>query len=168
MALPGGTFWATLCFVLLMVAALTSAISLLEVAASYFIDDRGWSRTQAVLVCAAATTLCGVPSALSNVPDSMWSDFFGSKNFFEGIDWAVSNVMLPLGGLGVSLFVGWRMSGQLRKASFGERTAMWYGSWLFLMQWLAPAAVIIVFLNAVGLLDLGALFGGAAEAAQTN
>ena len=168
MALPGGTFWATLFFVLLMVAALTSAISLLEVAASYFIDDRGWSRTKAVLVCAAATTLCGVPSALSNVPDSMWSDFFGSKNFFDGIDWAVSNVMLPLGGLGVSLFVGWRMSGQLRKASFGERNAMWYGSWLFLMQWLAPAAVIIVFLNAVGLLDLGALFGGAAEAAQTN
>jgi len=169
MALPGGATWAVVFFLLLFVAALTSAISLLEVAASYFIDDRHWSRAKATFVCGIAITLLGIPSALSNVPDGIYSTAFGTVNWFDGLDWAVSNVMLPLGGLGVALFVGWRMSSQLRREAFGSgSTAMFYASWLFVIQWIAPLAVIIVFLNAIGLVDIGGLFEAPSDPASAE
>jgi NSS family neurotransmitter:Na+ symporter len=169
MALPGGVFWAILFFLLLFIAALTSAISLLEVAASYFIDDMGWSRTKATLTCAIVITAVGVPSALSGT-GGMFTTFFGDgTSWFDGVDWAVSNVMLPLGGLGVALFVGWRMSGQLRREAFGSgSSALFYVSWLFLMQWIAPIAVIIVFLNAIGLVDIGGLFDSPTDPASAE
>jgi NSS family neurotransmitter:Na+ symporter len=168
MALPGGVFWAILFFLLLFIAALTSAISLLEVAASYFIDDLHWSRTTATLTCAAVITIVGIPSALSGT-GGFFSTFFGDMSWFEGVDWAVSNVMLPLGGLGVALFVGWRMSGQLRREAFGSgSSALFYASWLFLLQWIAPLAVIIVFLNAIGLVDIAGLFDSPIDSASTE
>ena len=165
MALPGGSIWAVLFFLLLFVAALTSAISLLEVASSYFIDDWNWSRTKAAVFCGLAITLLGVPSAMSGA-GGLFSSVFNGTSWFDGVDWVVSNVMLPLGGLGIALFVGWRISAQLRRDAFcsnSSSTAMLYGGWLFLVQWIAPIAVIIVFLNAVGLVDLGALIDSSAE-----
>ena len=167
MALPGGSFWATIFFTLLFVAALTSAISLLEVASSYFIDDLNWSREKATIVCGLAITVLGIPSALSGVPEGIYSEVFFGKSWFDGIDWAVSNVMLPLGGLGVALFVGWRMSATLRREVFtaGSPTlASLFGGWLFVIQWIAPAAVIIVFLQAIGVLDIGMFFAEAPAA----
>jgi NSS family neurotransmitter:Na+ symporter len=165
MALPGGSAWSVLFFLLLFVAALTSAISLLEVAASYFIDDLHWSRTKAAVFCALVITLLGVPSAMSGA-GGLFSDIFGGMSWFNGLDWAVSNIMLPLGGLGVALFVGWRISAQLRREAFctnANSTAMLYGGWLFLVQWIAPIAVIIVFLNAIGLVDIGAMIDATPE-----
>ena len=159
MALPGGSFWAIIFFVLLFVAALTSAISLLEVATSYVIDELKWSRVKAAIIGGILITLVGIPSALSN-GDGWFNEGFAGitgKNWLDSVDYLVSNIMLPLGGLGIALFVGWRMSKTLRKDSYGEGSALaaTYGAWLFLIQWLAPAAVLIVFLNAVGILDLG-------------
>ncbi len=159
LALPGGSFWAVIFFVLLFVAALTSAISLLEVATSYVVDELKWSRLKAAFIGGILITLVGVPSALSN--GSHWfnegfADITG-KNWLDSVDYLVSNIMLPLGGLGIALFVGWRMSKSIRQSAFSEGSglAATYGAWCFLIQWLAPAAVLIVFLNAVGILDLG-------------
>ena len=171
MALPGGSVWAVTFFVLLFIAALTSAISLLEVAASYFIDDLRWSRTKATLVCGVVIAALGIPSSLSNT-GGFFTGFFGETSWFDGVDWAVSNIMLPLGGLGVALFVGWRMSATIRREAFvsGSRSpAMIYGGWLFLVQWIAPAAVIVVFLQSIGLIDIGGWFSdGGAEATTTE
>ena len=171
MALPGGSVWAVTFFVLLFIAALTSAISLLEVAASYFIDDLRWSRTKATLVCGVVIAALGIPSSLSNT-GGFFTGFFGETSWFDGVDWAVSNIMLPLGGLAVALFVGWRMSATIRREAFvsGSRSpAMIYGGWLFLVQWIAPAAVIVVFLLSIGLIDIGGWFSdGGAEATTTE
>ncbi len=173
MDLPGGTIWATIFFVLLFFAALTSAISLLEVAASYFIDEKGVSRSVAAVVCGVAIIIFALPSALSNgsalggLFNEGFADITG-KNWFDSADWLVSNLMLPVGGLGVALFMGWRVTEEARHTGFTEGASLrnLYVGWLLLLRWLAPAAVLLVFLQAIGVLDIDALLGGGAEAAE--
>lgn len=172
MALPGGSFWAVVFFVLLFVAALTSAISLLEVATSYVIDELKWSRVTAATAGGLLITAVGLPSALSN-GDGWFNSGFAEitgKNWLDSVDFLVSNIMLPLGGLGIALFVGWRMSKSIRAEAFatGSRLAGLYGLWLVLIQWLAPIAVLVVFLNAVGLIDLSPAVDVGAEALEAE
>ncbi len=114
--IPLGAFWAFLFFVLLLIAALTSGISLLEVVTAYFVDERGWPRHRAAIVFGAAIFLLGALCAVS-VAD--WSrlewlhavllQVFGATkaSFFDTLDNLSSNWFLPLGGLFISLFTGW-------------------------------------------------------------
>ena len=154
--MPGTSFLATILFALLVFAALTSAISMLEVTTSYLIDQRGWQRRRAALAAGLTTALLGLPSALSG-----GTRLFGSgmevlvgKNWFDSLDYLVTNWMLPLGGLGMALFTAWRMNQRLRQEEFlsGSRLRGFYRSWLFLLKYPVPIAILLVFLNAVGLL----------------
>ena len=105
--IPGGYFFGIMFFILLFIAALTSAISLLEVVTAYFIDEKGWSRKKAVLILASVIFLLGVPSALSTGPLKDVKVFFG-MTFFELMDYASFKYMLPLGGFLLTIFVGFR------------------------------------------------------------
>ena len=155
MALPGGSFFASIFFILLFFAALSSAISLLEVATSYFIDEWKWNRVTASVVTGIVITLVGIPSALSNIDGCFFNGGFAEytgKNWFDSVDWLVSNLLLPLGGMGIALFLTWHVSSAAREAGFKEGTSFQklYWAWLELLRWVAPIAVILVFLNAVG------------------
>ena len=98
------------------------------------------------------------PSALSS--SDAFDGFFnqevakytGGKSWFDSVDWLVSNVLLPFGGIGVALFLTWHVEAKARAAGFKEGTPFkrFYLLWLFLLRWLVPIAVILVFLNAVG------------------
>ena len=92
------------------------------------------------------------------------------KNWLDSVDFLVSNILLPLGGLGIALFVGWRMSRAIRAEAFatGSKLAGLYGVWLVLIQWLAPLAVLVVFLNAVGLIDLSIAVDADAQAHEAE
>ena len=134
-------------------------------AASYFIDEKGVSRKVAAIGCGIGIILFAIPSALSN--GSALGGFFNQgvadltgKNWFDSADWLVSNVMLPVGGLGVALFMGWKVTEQARHEGFteGARLRNLYVLWLHLLRWVAPAAVLLVFLQAIGVLDIDALF----------
>ena len=154
--MPGGTFLSTLFFGLLVFAALTSAISMLEVVTSYLIDERNWIRRRATLVSGALIALAGVPSALSGGTEIFGSGFasvFG-KNWFDSLDYLASNWMLPLGGLGISVFTAWRMNEALRHDDFlsGTKLAAFYKGWLLLLKYVVPVAIVLVFLHAVGLI----------------
>ena len=163
--MPGGAIFASVFFVLLTFAALTSAISLLEVASAYFIDERGWSRQRATLATGLFIAALGVPSALSNSTDLFGADFaaltarFGLNdgkglNWFGTFDYLVSNWCLPLGGLLIALFVGWRLDPKLRAQSFaeGSRWASFYPLWLQVLRIVVPASVVAVLLHGVGVL----------------
>jgi len=156
--MPGGLLFAILFFILLTLAALTSAISLLEVVVAYFVDELNWSRHTAVLVFGGVTFLLGVPSALSF---NVLADFtiFG-KNFFDLTDFLASNILLPAGGLFIAIFIAWiwgldKALHQLRKGSRKLlRQNPWLEkSWKFLIRYLAPILITIVFLHSVGLLE---------------
>ncbi|MCA9609359.1 MAG: sodium-dependent transporter, partial [Myxococcales bacterium] len=163
--MPGGTLWAVLFFVLLTFAALTSAISLLEVVASYFIDELKWPRWRAVVLCGGVIFLFGIPSALSGGTELFGSDFqemikgtFGGdgKNWFDTLDYLASNWMLPLGGMGIALFASWRTEDLERRAAFlkpgveGGAPLAFYLGWLWILRVLAPAAIFAVMLHAIG------------------
>lgn len=154
--MPGGAFPAIIFFGLLIFAALTSSISMLEVAASYLIDEKNWSRPRATLAAGGAIALFGVPAALSGgtflFGDGVRSLF--GLNWFDSMDYLASNIMLPLGGLGIAIFVGWRLNEAVRHDHFltGSRLAFFYKSWLKLLRFLAPIAIVLVFLQAIGTL----------------
>ena len=150
--LPGGALFAVVFFLLLVLAALTSAISLMEVVTSFFIDTFGWKRKTATIIPGLMIFTFGVPSALSGGILSSIT-FFG-RNFFDTMDYLSSNWFLPLGGLFIALFVGFRMDIKIVKLEFKDNSAFvkWFTPWFYCVRYLCPVAVILVFLYKVGLL----------------
>jgi len=84
---------------------------------------------------------------------NLWSEdkLFG-KTFFDLLDYLTANIMLPLGGLFIAVFAAWVM----READVGEELAMvnrvGYHLWRFLVRFVTPVCVVIVFLNAIGVI----------------
>jgi len=140
--MPGGMIWSALFFLLLYIAALTSAISLLEVVSAYFID-RGWSRPKAAVIMGFLIFALGVPCAtsLSGAPK-----VYG-KDFFDAMDFLSSNVLLPLGGVFISLFVGWFWTNDARKEVTNEGTHGFtlLEVWIWICRVVAPAAILYIF-----------------------
>lgn len=159
--MSAGLLLAILFFALLLFAALTSAISLLEVVTSTIIDHMGWTRRKAAAVAAGAIFLFGVPSALAGSGKlfGAWAELFG-KNFFDTMDYLASNWMLPLGGLMIALFVGWFMDPKRRREELLAGTpeaskGLWQGVytvWSLSLKYFVPLLVFLVLLNKIGVL----------------
>lgn len=149
--LPGGGFLGTLFFALVVFAALTSSMSLLEVATSYFIDQKGWSRKAATVLAGSIIFLIGIPSALSNSTFS--EEIFFQRNWFDFLADMSSNFFLPLGGLGIALFVAWKLDEELKREEFfGSSLQKIFGAWHFALRYIVPVAISAVFLHAVGVI----------------
>lgn len=158
----GGMLLAILFFGLLVFAALTSAISLLEVVASYFIDQLGWTRKRAAWLLGGVIFLFGVASAFAMDPGfvmSGWAPSYG-KNFFDTMDYLASNWMLPMGGLFISIYAGWVMPRKFRDAELVGLSPIMVHGWLLLVRFVAPALVIVVLAQKVGMLDADELMHG--------
>ncbi|MCF6257641.1 MAG: sodium-dependent transporter [Gammaproteobacteria bacterium] len=148
-SMPGGSFFGAVFFVLLVLAAWSSAISLIEPAVAWLVENKGWTRVKASAWCGFATWLMGLGTVLSF---NEWSDYtLWGKNFFELLDFLTSNIMLPLGGLFIALFAAWVMKSSSTADELAlEEKSMAYTSWWFLVRFVTPVAVIIIFLNAIG------------------
>jgi len=130
-------------FLLLTFAALTSAISLLEVVVSYFIDERRWSRTRSTLLLGGAIYLVGILCAA----ETLKVPFFGKqRSFFQIFDVITTNYMLPVGGLLICLFVGWVMKEKIPPLK-SKASTIFYQLVIFILKFLTPVAVALVFLN---------------------
>ncbi len=149
--MPGGYIFAILFFLLLSLAALTSAISLLEVVVAYFVDEKGWERHKAVVIFGFLAFLLGVPSALSfNIMSDV--TFFG-MNFFDVADYLASNILLPLGGFFIAIFVGWiwGMDKAIIEVKNGAEQLIELNPWLmsvwsFFLKVISPILIFIVLL----------------------
>tara|TARA_Y100000741_G_scaffold33785_1_gene23926 strand:- start:19027 stop:20574 length:1548 start_codon:yes stop_codon:yes gene_type:complete len=102
--LAGGAVWGTLFFILLFMAALTSAISILEVVTAYFIDQKGWSRKKATIRFGAIITIVGVFCSLSLGGGINITEFL-EMPFFDVMDYLSSKYMLPIGGMLTAIFI---------------------------------------------------------------
>jgi NSS family neurotransmitter:Na+ symporter len=149
--LPLGAPAAVAFFLLLFVAALASAISLLEVAVATLVLRRGWPRRTATAVCSVSCFVAGVPTVLSF---NRWADWyplaalegFATATFFDVIDHLTSNVLLPIGGFALALFAGWAipprcLREQLRLGRRGGAALR------VLLRYLAPAGIAAVALG---------------------
>jgi NSS family neurotransmitter:Na+ symporter len=156
--MAGGTFLAIAFFLLLVFAALTSAVSLLEVVTSYLIDEKAWTRMKAGILAGGIVMLVGIPSALSGGTELFGSGFAETigrgRNWFDTFDYLATNWMLPLGGLGIALFTAWRLDDAIRHQSFLEGTnlAVFYKGWLLLLKFVVPVGIALVFLHSIGLI----------------
>jgi NSS family neurotransmitter:Na+ symporter len=149
--MPGGFLFAPLFFTLVAFAALTSTISLLEVVVAYFIDELNWKRKQATLLVGVLIFFLGIFSALSNGAVGSLSTFniIGKQStagVFNTLDYIIANWMLPLGGLLIAVFVGWRLTLSVKHEEFhsGESGIFRYGIWDFLLKFVAPLAVALI------------------------
>ncbi|MBW2494958.1 MAG: sodium-dependent transporter [Deltaproteobacteria bacterium] len=120
-------------FAALIVGALTSAISLLEVVVSSAIDNFGWSRRRAGILLGIAITALGAPSAWN-------TDILGA------VDQIANNILLLGGGLALSIFVGWVMAGPIEEVSAGTSGASWFGSWRNLLRYAVPLFLSFVLI----------------------
>lgn len=145
--IPGGQWFGLAFFALLAVAALTSSISLLETVVCYFTDERGMGRRKATVLVGLIGFALGVPASLSlgvlsgvHVPGT-------EMGVFDFMDFLSSKLMLPLGGLLLALFVGWRWAKPAEEAlrEGGLPPAVARG-WIFILRFVAPVGIASILL----------------------
>ncbi|MBN7817859.1 sodium-dependent transporter [Algoriphagus pacificus] len=160
-AMPGGNIIGGLFFILLMVAALTSTISMLEVPVAYLIDDRKWSRKKATWIVGVSAMALSVPSALSQIPGNFFHsfhlNFFGNKleGFFGIMDFIFGTFAVIVICLMLSLYTGWGQkisdyADELASGAPGFKGFFRTG-WMFFIRWVCPLVIILLILNMVGI-----------------
>lgn len=152
-SLAGGTVWSTLFFFLLFLASLTSTISMSEIAITFFMEELKMKRRSAVVLNTGIAALFGTLCALSF---GCLSDFtlFG-LTLFNFFDTATSNVMLPLGGMIISVFVGWKLDRSVLSEQMTCRGATRFRPMrllVFLLRWVCPVAIGLIFAQSIGIL----------------
>jgi len=151
-SMPGGVVFMTVFFVLTAIASVGAILSLLEVPVAILSQRYGLGRKPAAAVTIAMIAALGVPAALSQGVAANWKLF--GLNPFDLFDFLSSNVLLPLGGILICLFVGWvygLAAPERRMAAEGTPLARWtIRTVFFLIRWVAPLAIAIVLLNGLG------------------
>ncbi len=147
--MPGGRFFGMLFFIMLTFAAWTSAISLIEPAVAWIVENKGVSRARACFWSGLATWLLGLGTVFSF---NIWSEvkLFGNT-FFENLDYLTTNIMLPLGGLAIAIFSVWVMNTKTVRNELAMKREFSFKFWQFLVRYITPLAVIIIFLNVIGI-----------------
>ncbi|MBO8131897.1 MAG: sodium-dependent transporter [Candidatus Marinimicrobia bacterium] len=153
-SIPGGYIFRIFFFLLLSLAALTSTISLFEVVTSFAIDELKANRKKCVILIGLLVFVIGIPSGLSF---SVFKNFkiFG-MTFFEFFDFIAANILLPTGGILISVFIGWY---------WGKEKAIRYliqgvkrfpepllNCWFIVVKYLAPVLILLVFFTGLGIL----------------
>ncbi len=152
--MPGGMFFGSLFFLLLLFAAWTSGISLIEPAVTWLVENGGMSRIKATAYTGFVAWLLGIATILSFNHWAFPFTFAGiekANGIFDIIDIITANIMLPLGGLAMAIFTGWLMSraSTMDELKVKEHT---YNAWRFVIKYLSPVGVTIIFLNQIGIL----------------
>lgn len=141
--MPGGQLFGFLFFVLVGVAAWTSAISLLEPTVAFLVEKFKLSRIKASILLGTVVWLPGISCLLAF---NEWSEFkpFG-KNIFDLLDYLTTNIMLPLGGIFTAIFAGWIVKEKYASSEL-ELPATAFTIWKIATRFIAPIAVAIVFI----------------------
>lgn len=148
--MPAGGFIAILFFVALLVAALTSSISMLEVAVAYLVEEKKFSRIWACVVLFVICWVVGAVCSLSFGPLSHVQ--IGGGNLFDFFDNLSSNILMTLGSLLTVLFVGWRLKktdvyDEFTNGGELSRNAKLFGVLWFLIRYVCPLAIIAIFVT---------------------
>ncbi len=148
--MPGGLYFGTMFFVLLVFAAWTSAISIIEPAVAFLVENMGLTRVMATAMIAIGAWFLGIGALLSL---NVWSDYtLFDMGILDLLDYVTANILLPLGGFLIAIFVGWRMTERSVQSELRLKHPVLYQVWYFLVRFAAPVAILFVFLRAVELI----------------
>ncbi len=150
--LPLSNLWSLIFFLLLALAALTSIISLHEVATSFLSERFAISRSRGAL---AVTALCAVLSAVCSLSLGVWDGVkIFSMNIFDTFDFLTASILLPLGSLLVCIFAGWVMHRSDlydELSSGGLHPFKGTAAYVFFLRFIAPVAILVIFLHQLGI-----------------
>lgn len=151
-AMPMGTLFGTLFFVLIAIAAWSSAVSLIEPGVAWLVESKKFKRPQATFLLAGIAWLAGISSVLSF---NLWQSFTPllllNKTPFDFLDFLTSQLLLPLGGLFIAVFVGWFMAKPVVEHELEAQGHPLFDTWRFVLRYVSPALIAIVMI--AGLLD---------------
>jgi NSS family neurotransmitter:Na+ symporter len=148
--IPGGRIIGTLFFLLLVLAATTPSIALLEPGVAWLIRRRGIGRARAVWLVGVTSWVLGIGTVLSFNRWSGWYPLsfiplFAHKTFFDVLDYVCSNVMMPIGALLTSVLIGWRVSTVFARDELAETTSLARVACVWLLRYVCPLAILAVF-----------------------
>lgn len=150
--MPGGYFWSLAFFILLFFASITSTISMSEIFITFCTEEHKMSRKKATRLNTLIAMILGTLCALSfNLLDDF--KIFG-KTIFDLFDYVSSNILLPAGGFILAVFAGWVMDKKIVKEQLtnsGELNVRTMKPIIFCIRYVAPAAIVLIFLYVTGL-----------------
>jgi len=155
--MPLGNVLLACFFLLTCFAATTAMLSLVEVPIAYCVEELKISRVKATIINCVAIAVIGVTATLSVDSSSYLGGikFFG-KGFFDLYDYISSNILLPLGGLLIAIFVGYCSKREDVLHELSNRgvlaNASTVDAYRFVVRFVSPALLILVFLNSIGVL----------------
>ena len=143
-----GQIIGSLFFILLSVAALSSSISLLEPGVAYLSEEGFLSRKYSAFVISFFAWSLGIGTALSF---NLLSDFnlTPGRNFLDSMDFIANQILLPLGGMLIAIFVGWFMKKELITTEIGYVNQIIYKLWRFFIKFVAPISVASIFISQI-------------------
>lgn len=143
--MPAGALFGTLFFILVAFAALSSAISLAEPIVAWSVEKKGIPRAKAAVYIGIAIWLLGIGTVLSF---NLWSEMkLFDKTLFDLLDFLTANIMLPLGGLLIAVFVSWVMHQADVRQEVNMKSKDLYQLWHLVLKYIAPLAVALVLIN---------------------
>jgi neurotransmitter:Na+ symporter, NSS family len=157
--LPLGSVLLVGFFILTAIAATTALISMLEVPIAYWIEERGFSRRKSVIINCVIVILFGILATLSADKNGVLGgiSIFG-RGFFDLFDYVSSNIMLPIGGLLVTLFLGYVIKKDELKYELSNENSLKidkvFKLFYFVLRYITPALLVVVILNSIGVLKL--------------
>ncbi|UZE96833.1 sodium-dependent transporter [Alkalimarinus alittae] len=149
--IEGGQFMSVMFFVLVTFSAWSSAIAVMEPAVAWCVEKFNVNRRFATLLVAVSAWGVGVAAILSF---SSWQGVqFSGIGIFNGLDIATSRLLLPLGGLLISLYVGWVLQKEFIGPQFENYQPWFFSLWRLILRWFAPVAIVTIFVS--NLFELG-------------
>lgn len=143
-----GTLIAFLFFVALAFAGLTSAVSIVEPTAMYITRRFEISRGKALTILGFVTYVLGIMALMSNVETLKSYVTFFDKGMFDILDFTTSSILLPLGGLVISIFVGYVIQKERLFALLGDQMSPTvFNVWYIMLRFIVPASIIAVMVN---------------------
>lgn len=147
--IPGGTLLSIIFFLLVLFAALTSALALTEVPVRWIYETTRLTRVQSTLTVLGLAFFVGLATVFSF---NIWADVrisstgvFADKSLFDVKDYITANILMPLGGLLVISFMSWVVPTDRARAVFSDNEGL-FKLWLVLSRYVAPAGIVWVFL----------------------
>ena len=138
--MPAGGLFGAVFFLLLLFAAVTSSIAIMEPAVAWLEEHRNLGRRASAAIVTSAIWLLGIGSVLSF---NLWADVrpIAGKTLFELMDYVTANLMMPIGGMLIAIFAGWFMRRSTLMDELGINQSWLFESWRFLIRTVVPIAI---------------------------
>ncbi|MFI0472855.1 sodium-dependent transporter [Halomonas sp. HMF6819] len=147
-AMPLGSLFGALFFIMLSMAALTSSISMVEATVSWLCDNKGFTRRSAAWSTGTVLWLISTAAMLSFNVGADWT--LAGKTFFDWLDYLTSRWLMPLGGLGTIFVAGFMLKKDVMRdeLALGPR---FYALWLVMARYVSPLGILVIFADVLGL-----------------